>query len=235
MVDAALARDALRRCVLFGRVDDAGLDACVASLRSRRFRRDETVFHQGDPGGGLHVIVDGRVKIVLPSPDVAEPAILTTLGPGAFFGELALLDGEAHSASAIAVDSTETLVLGREAFDRLLDEQPALRRALLAALAGELRRLTGHVEGLHFLDLAGRLARRIADLVDTSRPLAGDGAGGGRRVAWPFTQAELAGMIGGSRESVNRILNDFTARGLLRIERDALVVPDPGALAEAGR
>lgn len=240
MVDASVARDALRRCVLFGRVDDAGLDACVASLRSRRFRRDETVFHQGDPGGGLHVVVEGRVKIVLPSPDAAEAAILTTLGPGAFFGELALLDGEPHSASAIAVEPTETLVLGREAFDRLLDEQPALRRALLAALAGELRRLTGHVEGLHFLDLAGRLARRIADLVETSPLLPGASGdaqrtGVERRVTWPFTQAELAGMIGGSRESVNRILNDFTVRGLLRFERDTLVVPDPGALAEIGR
>lgn len=235
MVDASVARDALRRCVLFGRVDDDGLDACVASLRVRRFRRDETVFHQGDPGGALHVVVDGRVKIVLPSPDVAEPAILTTLGPGAFFGELALLDGEPHSASAIAVEPTETLVLGRDAFDRLLDEQPALRRALLAALAGELRRLTDHVEGLHFLDLGRRLARRLTDHVEGSPSPAGTPSDGERRVAWPFTQSELAGMIGGSRESVNRLLNEFTTRGLLRIERDTLVVPDPRALAEAAR
>jgi CRP/FNR family transcriptional regulator/CRP/FNR family cyclic AMP-dependent transcriptional regulator len=174
------------------------------------------------------------VKVVLLGSDGQE-TILAILSTPGFFGELALLDGEPHSASAIAVEPTETLVLGREAFDRLLDEQPALRRALLAALAGELRRLTGHVESLHFLDLAGRLASRIADLVETSPSVDTDRAGGERRVAWPFTQAELAGMIGGSRESVNRILNDFTARGLLRFERDTLVVPDPGALAEVGR
>lgn len=233
MVDGELARDALRRCVLFCLVDDAGIDACIATLRSRRYRRDETVFHQGDPGGALHVVVRGTIKIVLPAPEAGEPAILTTLGPGAFFGELALLDGEPHSASAVAVEPSETLMLGREAFDRLLETEPGLRRALLAALAGEMRRLTGHVEGLHFLDLAGRLARRIAELVEAS-PDAGS-RDGECRVAWPYTQGELAGMIGGSRESVNRILTDFSARGLLRLERDVLVVPDLAALTEAGR
>ena len=232
MVDAEVARNALRRCVLFCRVDDAGIEACVATLRARRFRREETVFHQGDPGDALHVVVRGRIKIMLPSPDTNEPAILATLGPGAFFGELALLDGEPHSASAVAMEPAETLMLGRDAFDRLLDTQPSLRRALLEALSAEVRRITGHVEGLHFLDLAGRLGRRIGEL---TAPADGSDGVGERRVPWPYTQGELAGMIGGSRESVNRILTDFTARGLLRIERDVLVVPDPVALAEAGR
>lgn len=232
MVDAEVARDALRRCVLFCRVDDAGIDACVTTLRARRYRREETVFHQGDPGDALHIVVRGTIKILLPSPDSSEPAILATLGPGAFFGELALLDGEPHSASAVAMEPAETLMLGRDAFDRLLDTQPALRRALLEALSAEVRRITGHVEGLHFLDLAGRLGRRIGEL---TAPADGSDGRGERRVPWPYTQGELAGMIGGSRESVNRILMDFTARGLLRIERDVLVVPDPVALAEAGR
>lgn len=234
MVDAQVARDALRRCVLFCRVADADLDACVDSLRARRFRRDETVFHQGDPGDALHVVVRGTVKILLPTPGGGEPAILATLGPGAFFGELALLDDEPRSASAVALEPTETLVLGRAAFDHLLETAPSLRHALLAALAGELRRLTDHVEGLHFLDLSSRLARRIADLVAAS-PERTAGPDTEVRVPWPYTQAELAGMIGGSRESVNRILTDFTGRGFLRLERDVLVVADPAALEAAGR
>ena len=103
MFDETFARGALARCVLFEGVDLDAMDACLACLRVRRFRRDETVFHQGDPGDALHVIASGSVKVVLPSPDAGEPAILATLGPGDFFGELALLDGDPHSASVIAL------------------------------------------------------------------------------------------------------------------------------------
>ena len=115
----------------------------------------------------------------------------------------------------------------------LVDADPGLRRALLAALAAELRRLTGHVESLHFLGLPGRLARRIGDLAAAADP---DGAGGARRVDWPYTQAALAGMVGGWRESVNRLLADLVGRGLIRFERDALIVQDADRLtAEAQR
>ena len=103
----------------------------------------------------------GQVKITLPPDDGSEPAILTTIGPGGFFGELALLDGAPRSATAVAIDAVTTLVLRRDAFDTLVDEQPALRHALLAALAAEIRRLTAQVEDLHFLDLPGRLARHL--------------------------------------------------------------------------
>jgi CRP/FNR family transcriptional regulator, cyclic AMP receptor protein len=220
----ALARDALRRCVLFSRLDDAGLDACADQLRPRRFRRDETVFHQGDPGDALHVVVAGAVKIVLPSPAGGEPAIIAILRPGDFFGELALLDGEPHSATAIALEATETLMLRRDAFDHLLDSSPQVRGALLGSLALELRRLTGHVETLHFLGLPARLARRIVDLAEQVNPAAG--MTGTVQLAWPYTQAELAGMIGASRESVNRLMADFSTRGLIRLEHDVLSVPD---------
>jgi CRP-like cAMP-binding protein len=229
VIEERFARQALAGCPLFAGVDAAAIDACVACLRMRRFRDDETVFHQGDPGDALHVISRGRVKVVLPAPDAGEPAILATLGPGDFFGELALLDGEPHSASVVALEPTETLVLGRADFERLFRTQPGLQRALVGSLARELRRLTGHVEALHFLDLRERLALRLAELAG------GPDASGELRIAWPYTQSELAGMVGGSRESVNRLLADFVARGLIRFERDALVVPDRGRLTREVR
>ncbi len=227
--DEATARDALRACGLFGAADEAAIDALVRVLRVRRFRRGETIFHQGDPGDALFVMATGSVKVVLPSDDGAEPAIVAILGPGEFFGELAILDGAPHSATIVAVEPTETLVLNRDAFLGLIDSDPGLRRALLASLATEIRRLTGHVEDLHFLDLPGRLASRILRLAD-SVPLTEAGEDGGShagaevRIAWPYTQSELAGMIGGSRQSVNRLLADLTEQGLVRLERDHLVV-----------
>jgi CRP/FNR family transcriptional regulator, cyclic AMP receptor protein len=240
VIDEGFAREALGRCVLFAHVDVSGIDACLACLRLRRFRRDETIFHQGDPGDALYIVASGRVKVLLPSPDTGEPAILATLDRGQFFGELAMLDGQPHSASVVALEPTEALVLGRADFERLFEAEPSIRRSLVLALAGQLRRLTDHVEALHFLDLPERLAQRIAELATghASDAMAAGPPGAAIRevrLDWPFTQAELAGMVGGSRESVNRLLADFVGRGLIRFERDILVVPDAGRLTREAR
>jgi len=222
-----MAREALRGCGLFGNADEQTLDALAAALRVRRFRKAETVFHQGDPGDALFIVASGTVKVVLPSDEGAEPAIVAVLGPGEFFGELAILDGAPHSATIVAVEATETLVLHRDAFLALIDSEPELRRALLASLATEIRRLTGHVEDVHFLDLPGRLASRILRLSVECEP----DPDGAIRISWPYTQSELAGMIGGSRQSVNRLLADLADEGLVRIEHDVLVVTDRERLA----
>ena len=109
-------------------MDEASLDLCAAALRPRRFRKGETIFHAGDPGDALFIVADGSVKITIPSDEGSEPAILTTIGPGGFFGELSLLDGAPRSATAVALDPTATHVLRRDAFDALVDSEPALRR-----------------------------------------------------------------------------------------------------------
>ena len=227
LAGGSMANDALRACGLFTQADEATIDALAAALRIRRFRKAETIFHQGDPGDALFIVASGSVKVVLPSDEGAESAIVAILGPGEFFGELAILDGAPHSATIVAIEPTETLVLHRDEFLRLIDSQVELRRALLASLAVEIRRLTGHVEDLHFLDLPARLASRILRLAATERAA----ADGEIRIPWPYTQSELAGMIGGSRQSVNRLLADLADEGLVRIERDVLVVSDPDRLA----
>ncbi len=221
-IESEFALDALRRCALFAKVDDDALRLCARNLRLRRFRRNETIFHQGDPGNSLFILEAGSVKIVLPSPEGEEGAIIATLGRGDFFGELALLDGAPHSATAVAVEPTQALVLGRSTFERLVDEEPGLRKALFAGLVSELRRLTGHVEELHFLDLPGRLASRLVRLARESQP----GASGEVRLIWPYTQSDLAAMIGGTRQTVNRLLNDFADRGLIQFEKDVIVIPN---------
>lgn len=227
-----VAREALHACRLFAGLDDERMDLVVGALRSRRFRRGEVIFHEGDPGDSLFIVASGSVKILVEPEDGSEPAILAMIGRGGSFGELALLDGSARSATAVALDAVETLVLRRDAFDRLIDEDPAIRRALLTALAAEIRRLTAQVEDLHFLDLPGRLAQHLlraiaaeGDTLPTSEV----------RLPWPYTQGELAGMIGGSRQSVNRLLADLVGQGLLRFEGDELVIPDAGRLAAAVR
>ena len=156
--------------------------------------------------------------------DTGDEAILATLRPGDFFGELALLDGAPRSATAVAIEPTETYILARDRFRELIATEPVMREALLATLAAEVRRLTHHVEELHFLDITGRLASRLVPAVRRGRCHAlADGA---IRLAGPLTQGDLAAMIGCTRQSVNKLLGMFTDDGLIRLERDRIVILD---------
>ncbi len=211
----------------FGGLEPLALERLAAGMRARRFKRGEVIFHIGDPGDALFVIVLGEVKISLPS-DTGEEAILATLGPGQVFGELALLDGSPRSASASALVATETVVLPRDRFRELIATEAGVRDALLASIAGELRRLTTHVEELHFLDITGRLAARLVRLAHESGTPMPDGA---VRLRTNLTQADLAAMVGCTRQSVNKLLGQFTDDGLVRLERDGIVVIDPETLA----
>jgi CRP/FNR family transcriptional regulator, cyclic AMP receptor protein len=229
--DPAALRAALEAVPLFRALPEAELDQLAAGLRTRRYRRGEVIFHQGDPGDALHILLAGRVKISSPSETGVE-AILTHLRAGEFFGSLALLDGAPRSASATAVEATETLVLPREVFRRLVDERPDIRDHVFAELASELRRLTLHVEELHFLDIAGRLAARLARIAQEQGV---PGEAGEVRIEGPLTQGELAAMVGSTRQSVNKLLGYLIDDGMIRLEGTSIIVRDLAGLQRTAR
>jgi CRP-like cAMP-binding protein len=230
MVDTSSMTDALAAVPLFAGLDADGLADLARGMRVRRFRRGETVFHLGDPGDALFIVMAGSIKITLPA-DTGDEAILATLRSGDFFGELALLDGAPRSATAVAIEPTETYVLSRDGFRELIASQALMREALLATLAAEVRRLTNHVEELHFLDITGRLASRLVRLAaESGADRLPDGA---VRLAGPLTQGDLAAMIGCTRQSVNKLLGLFSDDGLIRLERDRIVVVDLDGLKRA--
>lgn len=224
--------ESMARIPFFAGLQTPTLERVAAGTRTRRFRRGEVIFHAGDPGDALFIIVSGEVKIALPSEE-GDEAILATLGAGDVFGELALLDGAPRSATASAMVATEAVILPRDRFRELVATEPAVRDTLLASLAGELRRLTTHVEELHFLDMTGRLAARIVRLAREAGPLATDGS---IRLRSSLTQAELASMVGCTRQSVNKLLGQFADDGLVRVDRDGILVLDmPGLVAASHR
>jgi CRP/FNR family cyclic AMP-dependent transcriptional regulator len=230
MVDASSMTGALAAVPLFGGLDGEGLASLARGMRIRRFRRSETIFHVGDPGDALFIVMAGSTKITLPA-DSGDEAILATLRPGDFFGELALLDGAPRSATAVAIEPTETYILPRDRFREMISSEPVMRETLLATLAAEVRRLTHHVEELHFLDITGRLASRLGRLAAESG--ANRLADGSIRLAGPLTQGDLAAMIGCTRQSVNKLLGMFSDDGLIRLERDRIIVVDLEGLARA--
>ncbi len=231
MIAARPLVETLAGVPFFSGLDAASLESVGRGMRTRRFRRGEVIFHLGDPGDALFIVMSGAIKIMLPS-DSGDEAILATLRPGDVFGELAVLDGAPRSATATALEPTETLVLPRAQFRELLATEPAIRDALLASLAGELRRLTTHVEELHFLDITGRLASRLVRLAAESGKKLPEGT---IRLGSPLTQGDLAAMIGCTRQSVNKLLGMFTDDGLIRLDRDSIVILDLEGLTRTAR
>jgi CRP-like cAMP-binding protein len=229
--DPAALRAALERMPLFRDLGPVDLSILTGTVRTHRYRRGEVIFHQGDPGDALYIILSGRVKISSPSETGVE-AILATLRPGEFFGALALLDGAPRSASATAVSASEALILPRDRFRQLVNDVPAIRDHVFEELARELRRLTTHVEELHFLDIAGRLAARLARMAEEHGTPGDDGE---IRLDGPITQSELAAMVGSTRQSVNKLLGYLIDDRLIRIERDAIVIQDVAGLHRAAR
>jgi CRP-like cAMP-binding protein len=215
------AMDALRRSALFGRLHEDQLASLAGRMARRRYRRGEVIFHEGDPGDALHLVRSGRVKIGRHSPD-GDEAIVATIGPGEIFGELVLLDGEPRSATATALDPTDTLTIARQDFVALVDADPQFRWGLLGGIAQHHRRLTDQVAEAHFLDLAGRLARQLVRLAGEAQP----GVEREVRLGRLYTQSELAAMIGGTRPRVNRLIGEFVDADLVRTEPDDLVIVD---------
>lgn len=209
---------ALRHVSLFAEVSEADLAALAAGLRRRKYARSQIIFTQGDPGTNLCLIEEGRVRISVASDDGKE-LVLGMLGPGDFFGELALLDGEPRSADAIAHEATTLLLLARDDFLRFLESRAHVSAVLLAAMSRKLRATTQQAQDVAFLDVPSRLARALLGV-----------AGAGEPPVCRVTQGELAGLVGATRESVNKWLGQFERRGLLSRRRGAITLLDRAAL-----
>lgn len=218
---------------LFEKIDDRDLSVMAASMGLRRYRAGEVIFHQGDPGDTLHVVVSGAVKRVLPSPS-GDEAILATLHRQSFFGAIALIDQGPQSTTAIALELTETVSVPRTTFMDLIGVHACAREVVLETMASELRRLTGRVEALYFLDVPGRVADVLVGLsMDHGRPLEpGPGTPAGSvRIDGRLTQGDLAAMVNASRQSVNQALAELGSEAIVRFERDGIVILAPDRLA----
>ncbi len=145
----------LEQTRLFAHLDSEGLRQLAARASMRRYRRGEVVFREGDPGDWLFVVGSGRLKVVVSSAQ-GDEMVLAALTPPDTFGELALVDGEARSATVEALEASVLLVVTRAAFLDVLHERPALAEGLLESLGGLIRRLTDQTSDLVFLDLPGR-------------------------------------------------------------------------------
>src|SRR5437660_7011842 len=172
-----------------------------------------------EPGDSLFVIARGKVKVVLYG-ETGREIILSLLHAGDFFGEMSLLDRQPRSANVVAVEDADLLSLDHEAFRTHLATHPTTALAVLAEMSRRLRPADEGIGNLALLDVYARVARTIRELAHKE----GEPADGGLLIRERPTQQEIAGLIGTSRETVSRALNDFTRRGLLEMQGNQILL-----------
>jgi CRP/FNR family cyclic AMP-dependent transcriptional regulator len=206
---------------LFAELPEEILVSLAEGATERRYGKGEHVFHQGDPGDSLFVLVEGRVKVVVTSEGGGE-MVLVTLRPPDTFGELAVVDGRPRSATAETIEATIALSVARSTLLQVLSRHREVADELLRSLGAIVRRLTDQAGDLVFLDLHGRVAKLLLRLAEDEGRTTEDGISLDLRI----TQRDLANMVGGSRQSVNQILHVFQGRGYLEIGPRAIVLKE---------
>ena len=192
----------------------------------RRYQRHTYLFHQDERGDEVFLLCSGRIEISSLS-TTGYRQLHTTVEAPQLFGELSALGEGRRTTSALAVEDSDVWAVKGDLFLGFLDEQPAASRALLRALARQVRAHESLVDDLLFLDLKGRVAKRLLGLVTPSLDeLPHDGA----LLPAVVTQADLASLAGGSRESVARVLSDFQKRGIVGRSGKRYVLKDVKAL-----
>ncbi|HEV8564481.1 MAG TPA: Crp/Fnr family transcriptional regulator [Actinomycetota bacterium] len=192
-----------------------------------RYRKGTYLCHQGDPASDVYFLVQGKIEISSISP-AGSRILHASVDIPQFLGELGVFGDLPRTADVLALEDSEIWAVDGERFLRFVTDQPAAARDVLAALARQVHEHQAFVDDLLFLDLKGRVAKRLLQMgTPTLAELPKDGT-----TVPPVTHADLASLCGGSRENVSRILSDFQRRGLVEREGHRYVLKKVGGLAK---
>jgi CRP/FNR family cyclic AMP-dependent transcriptional regulator len=191
----------LREVDLFRDLEPTPFDRVAGSARERGLRRGDVLFSEGDEPSELYVVVSGRIAISNKSIDGRE-SVVALMERGDLFGEMPLFDGLGRSAEARALESSRVIAVPYEPLRSILEEDPALLWNVVELLTARLRTMDMALADSVFLDVTGRTAKRLLEL-----------AGDADEFQLPVTQEELAGMVGASRERVNKAIASFVRLG----------------------
>lgn len=222
--------EVLARSGLFQGVAPIAAEAAAEAFDAVEFPRGSTVFHEGDPGDSLYIVLAGKVKIGRKAADGREN-MLAVMGPSDQFGELSLFDPGPRTATATALTDVRLARMHKTALRPWISEHPEIAEQLLRVLARRLRRTNNIVADLIFTDVPGRVAKALLQLASRF----GTTEGQHIRVTHDLTQEELAQLVGASRETVNKALADFVHRGWIRLEGKTVVILDHERLARRAR
>jgi len=215
------ARRLLAECSLFRGLTPEERSGLVARAHLRKLDSGETIFLMDSPGDAMMAILEGHVRISVPSPEGKE-IVLAILHPGEVFGEIALLDGKGRTADARAMSRCTIAVLDRRDVLSFFERQPNAWPKLVEVLCDRLRRTDQHLAEMALLEIPLRLAKTLLRLLAEEV--------GRERIA--LSQRELGNIVGASRESVNKCLNEWQRRGIVTIEDNFITIANRKVLEQ---
>jgi CRP-like cAMP-binding protein len=194
-------RDLIRGTELFAKLDEEALDLVAGAVVSRDLRRGDVIFTEGAPSEHLYVVEDGRIAMASRSDDGRE-SVFALMERGDLFGEMPLFDGLGRSAEARALEPSEVMEIPYAPVREVFERQPELLWGVVGLLSNRLRTMDAALADSVFLDVTGRTAKRLLEM-----------GGDQDEFVLPVTQEELAGMVGASRERVNKAIASFVRLG----------------------
>ena len=201
-------RDILAGTEIFADAPSDTLDALAGQATERHLVRGDILFKEGDPPDALYIVTSGRLAIALANPIDKRESVVALMEAGDLFGELGLLDDRPRSAMARALEQSTVVSIAYEPVVEMFQSNPTMLWNVTRLLAQRLRAMDEALADSVFLDVTGRTAKRLLEL-----------AGVGNEFVLPVTQEELAGMVGASRERVNKAIASFIRLGWLE-QRD---------------
>lgn len=212
-------RAILRKINIFSDLRDREVDKLLEIVEQKNFIKDSVILTQDDLGDALFIIVSGKVKVALLGEEGKE-IILSTLKEGDFFGEMSLLDGEPRSASVIALEDSSLLIMRQDEFLNQIRRSPKIALKIMVEMSKRLRWADEKIGSLALLDVYGRVARVLLQLSKSEE----GGTKKGMIIKKRPTHQEIANMVGISRETVSRVLSDFSKEGYITIEGKEIII-----------
>jgi CRP/FNR family transcriptional regulator, cyclic AMP receptor protein len=214
----------LQRVPLFSKLSRGDLEQISRVAVARNYPRGVRVFHEGDRSDACYIVRAGDLRVTREHPD-GRAIALATLGPGDIFGELAMLDGEARSASVETLSECELLALPAGDVRRMLQSSSEITVKLVVALTRRLREANERIARQSFQTVPSRVAGVLSQLIAEETPLEGRNG-----ITIRMTQADLAQLAGTSRESVSRFLAVLERAGVVEVGRGRVTVLEPRRL-----
>jgi CRP/FNR family cyclic AMP-dependent transcriptional regulator len=207
--------DLISRVSLFSMLTPLQAEALAETVSKKRFKRGEILVAQGKMSNALYIVLAGRTRVVMTDRQGRE-VILATLKSGDYVGEMSLIDNEPHSATVIADQQVDVLVLGRDSFLRCLGENMAMSFAVMHGLVQRLRRADQKISSLALMGVYGRVAMVLMDsavMEDNDMLMIRD----------KVSRQDIAKMVGASREMVSRVMKDFEEQGFIQLLEGGMV------------
>jgi CRP/FNR family cyclic AMP-dependent transcriptional regulator len=223
--NAGVAMTVLRALPIFETLDDQCLKPITRVAMLRNIPRHTVVLNAGDHTDSIYFVLSGSLKVQV-SDEEGREVILSMLGPGELFGEMGVLDDHPRSATVLAVETSQVVVMGKTDFKQCLVDNPDVSLFIMRNLTKRLRLADRNIESLALLDVYGRVARVLLESAET--------VDGRKVVTHKLTKQDISKMIGASREMVSRVMRDLMAQGLIQELDGQLILVDPAAFRRHG-